>query len=164
VIAELWKTSYATTSLTKEQLLPEIDWRETETTHLSQSPELQEAIADRLTKKLVEAVAPAHQTSGQRRVRFEVIGGGTFRGIQYSGGEHALLWTALLNGPMSGQIILQDPRAGAAMVAMPGMPWGGSQAVEMYDGLTLVIPGWLGWSIPSVGAKSHYLTACISLG
>lgn len=45
-----------------------------------------------------------------------------------------------------GALTLHDPRSGCEQVTVPGLPWGRPLTVRPADGLTVVAPGWLGWS------------------
>ncbi|GAA4626830.1 hypothetical protein GCM10023196_036680 [Actinoallomurus vinaceus] len=47
----------------------------------------------------------------------------------------------------SGDMAILDPRAGCAMTAAPGLPWGRALAFRPQPGGLLVIPGWLTSSV-----------------
>ncbi|MEU5108444.1 hypothetical protein AB0H07_40350 [Streptomyces sp. NPDC021354] len=67
-------------------------------------------------------------------------------------------WCALLvlhartagEDSLSGAVILHDPRAGAANVGLPGLPWGRPLTLSTLPGLLVVIPGWLAWQVAPV--------------
>lgn len=93
----------------------------------------------------------------------------TSRTEQWKGGYHAGLrhgtgaWCALLvldartddPGTLSGAVILHDPRAGAANVGLPGLPWGRPVNLTTRPGLLAVVPGWLGWQVAPVSADDE---------
>lgn len=88
----------------------------------------------------------------------------TSRTEHWKSGYHAGLrhgagaWWALLvlgartqdAGSLSGAVILHDPRAGAANVGLPGLPWGRPLTLITRPGLLTVVPGWLGWQVAPV--------------
>ncbi|MER8103249.1 hypothetical protein [Kitasatospora sp. NPDC094016] len=43
----------------------------------------------------------------------------------------------------SGTVAVYDPRAGSAMTAMPGLPWGRQLTVRPRPGNLTIVPGWL---------------------
>jgi len=47
----------------------------------------------------------------------------------------------------SGCLNLTDPRAGSALTAMPGLPWGRQFVIRPVPGAHAVVPGWLTCSI-----------------
>lgn len=47
------------------------------------------------------------------------------------------------NSEASGAMILHDPRAGAANVALPGLPWGRPITMPTVPGTLVLVPGWL---------------------
>ncbi|WP_329427503.1 hypothetical protein OG339_45635 [Streptosporangium sp. NBC_01495] len=47
------------------------------------------------------------------------------------------------NHEQSGAIAVADPRAGCALVPMPGLPWGRSAMIAAKVGAHLAAPGWL---------------------
>jgi hypothetical protein len=47
----------------------------------------------------------------------------------------------------SGCLNLTDPRAGSALTAMPGLPWGRQFVIRTIPGAHAVVPGWLTCSI-----------------
>lgn len=49
--------------------------------------------------------------------------------------------------PESGTISLHDPRAGAANVALPGLPWGRAAKIPAVAGAAVAFPGWLACSV-----------------
>ncbi|WP_336214863.1 hypothetical protein [Nonomuraea sp. LPB2021202275-12-8] len=50
----------------------------------------------------------------------------------------------------AGTIAVFDPRAGSAMTAMPGLPWGRQLTIAPVAGSLTVVPGWLTCSIVPV--------------
>ncbi|WP_219505290.1 hypothetical protein [Nonomuraea ceibae] len=50
----------------------------------------------------------------------------------------------------AGTIAVFDPRAGSAMTAMPGLPWGRQLTIAPVSGSLAVVPGWLTCSIVPV--------------
>jgi len=57
----------------------------------------------------------------------------------------------------SGQIILHDPRAGAANVFVPGWPWNRPFVLRAHAGAAVLFPGWLAYTIAPVH-PDHDLT------
>ncbi|MFJ4623636.1 hypothetical protein [Streptomyces sp. NPDC088812] len=55
----------------------------------------------------------------------------------------------------SGALVLHDPRAGAANVALPGLPWGRPITVPTITGTLVLVPGWLAWQIAPVHADEQ---------
>jgi hypothetical protein len=47
----------------------------------------------------------------------------------------------------SGTVAVLDPRAGASMSAVPGMPWGTVLTVAPRQGNLAIVPGWLTGSV-----------------
>ena len=47
----------------------------------------------------------------------------------------------------SGAVAVSDPRAGSAMTAMPGLPWGRQLTITAAQGILAVVPGWLTLSV-----------------
>jgi len=58
--------------------------------------------------------------------------------------------------PESGAVTLHDPRAGAANVGLPGLPWGRPIKMEALPGRAVVMPGWLSWSVAPLYSGSQY--------
>ncbi|MEU5193607.1 hypothetical protein AB0G86_06020 [Streptomyces scabiei] len=93
----------------------------------------------------------------------------TSRTEKWDGGFHAALrhgtgaWFALVvldarasdASEASGAVILHDPRAGAANVALPGLPWGRPITVPNVPGTLVLVPGWLAWQIAPVHPGEH---------
>jgi len=93
----------------------------------------------------------------------------TSRTEKWDGGFHAALrhgtgeWFALVvldalvddASEASGAVILHDPRAGAANVALPGLPWGRPITVPTVPGMLVLVPGWLAWQIAPVHVGEH---------
>jgi hypothetical protein len=49
--------------------------------------------------------------------------------------------------PDSGAVTFHDPRGGAALVTMPGLPWGRDLTVRARPGNLVIAPGWLTYSV-----------------
>jgi hypothetical protein len=93
----------------------------------------------------------------------------TWRTEKWDGGFHAALrhgtgtWSALVvldalahdRADASGALILHDPRAGAANVGLPGLPWGRPVTVPTVPGTLVLVPGWLAWQIAPVHPDEH---------
>lgn len=67
-------------------------------------------------------------------------------------GSDFIGWCFLATSPApahseSGALSLADPRAGSAMTAMPGLPWGRQVMVRPVPGAHLAAPGWLTSSV-----------------
>ena len=63
----------------------------------------------------------------------------------------------------SGEIRLHDPRAGAANVALPGLPWGRPVTIQAITGEVIATPGWLPMSVAPV-RTGHTVTVWTALG
>lgn len=57
--------------------------------------------------------------------------------------------------PLSGQLIFPDPRPSAAMVSIPGSPFGRPWTVTPKPGMIVLIPGWLGYGIAPLAHDSR---------
>jgi hypothetical protein len=73
-------------------------------------------------------------------------------------------WCFLATSPApehseSGAIALTDPRAGSAMTAMPGLPWGRQVIVRPIPGAHVAVPGWLTCSVVPVEAHQYAVVA-----
>jgi hypothetical protein len=73
-------------------------------------------------------------------------------------------WCYLATSPApehseSGAIALTDPRAGSAMTAMPGLPWGRQVIVRPIRGAHVAMPGWLTCSVVPVEAHQYAVVA-----
>ncbi|MFI0813815.1 hypothetical protein [Streptomyces echinatus] len=93
----------------------------------------------------------------------------TSRTETWDGGFHAALrhgtgeWFALVvldalahdTAEASGALVLHDPRAGAANVGLPGLPWGRPVTVPTVPGTLVLVPGWLAWQIAPVHPDDH---------
>jgi hypothetical protein len=75
-------------------------------------------------------------------------------------------WCVLATGPgqhpESAAISFADPRAGSAMTAMPGLPWGRPILLNPTAGAHAAAPGWLIWSIVPVERDQHVIVAVAS--
>ncbi|GAA2626931.1 hypothetical protein GCM10010411_74960 [Actinomadura fulvescens] len=61
----------------------------------------------------------------------------------------------------SGALALGDPRAGSAMTAMPGLPWGRQHMVRPIPGAHLAAPGWLTSSVVPL-ERGQFVVAAIA--
>lgn len=73
-------------------------------------------------------------------------------------------WCFLATSPApehseSGAIALTDPRAGSAMTAMPGLPWGRQVIVRPIAGAHVAVPGWLTCSVVPVETHQYAVVA-----
>lgn len=59
----------------------------------------------------------------------------------------------------SGAIAFADPRAGSAMTAMPGLPWGRQVMIRPTPGAHAAVPGWLTCSVVPVEEGQYALVA-----
>lgn len=62
----------------------------------------------------------------------------------------------------SGAIAFADPRAGSAMTAMPGLPWGRQLMIRPVPGSHVAVPGWLTSSVVPLERGQHVLVAFAS--
>jgi hypothetical protein len=109
-----------------------------------------------------EALASAAQlgASEGHRYRPSVVGrnvlqleAGSYVTCKAASTRHvALYWLEAVRSSEGyvGDVVLLDPRAGAANVPSPGLPLGRPQVLRPMRGMLLVIPGWLGYSIAPV--------------
>ncbi|MFD8531548.1 hypothetical protein ACFV0L_29420 [Streptosporangium canum] len=64
----------------------------------------------------------------------------------------------------SGAVALADPRAGCALVPMPGLPWGNPAMITAKAGAHMAAPGWLiHFVIPAEEAQSVIVAAASSV-
>jgi hypothetical protein len=63
----------------------------------------------------------------------------------------------------SGCLAFSDPRAGSAMTAMPGLPFGRQFIVRPIPGACAVVPGWLTSSVIPLEPRQH-ITIAIATG
>ena len=63
----------------------------------------------------------------------------------------------------SGCLAFSDPRAGSAMTAMPGLPFGRQFIVRPVPGACAVVPGWLTSSVIPLEPRQH-ITIAIATG
>jgi hypothetical protein len=78
-------------------------------------------------------------------------------------------WCFLAAGPParhteSGALALADPRAGSALTAMPGLPWGRQLMVRPTPGAHAAAPGWLTCSVVPVEEGQYAVVAVASAG
>ncbi|GAA3518206.1 hypothetical protein FHR32_006322 [Streptosporangium album] len=63
----------------------------------------------------------------------------------------------------SGAVAVADPRAGCALVPMPGLPWGRAAMIAARPGAHLAVPGWLThFVIPVEMAQAVIVAVAIS--
>ncbi|TCJ36582.1 hypothetical protein [Parafrankia sp. BMG5.11] len=62
----------------------------------------------------------------------------------------------------SGALTLADPRAGSALTAMPGLPWGRQMIINPSPGVYLAAPGWLTHSVVPLADGQHIVVAIAS--
>lgn len=62
----------------------------------------------------------------------------------------------------SGCLAFSDPRAGSAMTAMPGLPFGRQFIVRPVPGACAVVPGWLTSSVIPLEPRQHITIAVAS--
>jgi hypothetical protein len=63
----------------------------------------------------------------------------------------------------SGCLAFSDPRAGSAMTAMPGLPFGRQFIVRPVPGACAVVPGWLTSSVIPLEPRQH-ITVVVASG
>ncbi|MDN3360127.1 hypothetical protein [Actinomadura sp. DC4] len=73
-------------------------------------------------------------------------------------------WCYLATSPApqhseSGSLSFADPRAGAAMTAMPGLPWGRQVMIRPRPGAHAAVPGWLTCSVVPVEHDQYAVVA-----
>lgn len=73
-------------------------------------------------------------------------------------------WCFLASSPApahseSGAIAIADPRAGSALTAMPGLPWGRQVMIRPIPGAHAAVPGWLTCSVVPVEAGQYAIVA-----
>ncbi|MFE6273949.1 hypothetical protein ACFVQ9_34750 [Streptomyces goshikiensis] len=125
--------------------------------------QLADDVLERVTADpgLLPGLLPAGHTGREVtwKSRTEDWKGGYHAGLRHGTGA----WCALLvlgartqdAGTLSGAVILHDPRAGAANVGLPGLPWGRPLTLTTCPGLLAVFPGWLGWQVAPVRADDE---------
>ncbi|MGH3867794.1 MAG: hypothetical protein ACRDQ4_17035 [Pseudonocardiaceae bacterium] len=59
----------------------------------------------------------------------------------------------------SGAIAIADPRAGSALTAMPGLPWGRQVMISPTPGAHAAVPGWLTCSVVPLEQGQHAIVA-----
>jgi hypothetical protein len=78
----------------------------------------------------------------------------------------AWVYLAASNAPAyseSGCLAFSDPRAGSAMTAMPGLPFGRQFIVRPVSGGCAVVPGWLTSSVIPLEPRQH-ITIAVATG
>ena len=78
-------------------------------------------------------------------------------------------WCFLATGPAprnaeSGALALADPRAGSALTAMPGLPWGRQLMIRPMPGAHAAAPGWLACSVVPLEEGQYAVVAVASAG
>jgi hypothetical protein len=73
-------------------------------------------------------------------------------------------WCYLVTSPApqhseSGSLSFADPRAGSAMTAMPGLPWGRQVMIRPQPGAHVAVPGWLTCSVVPVEHDQYAVVA-----
>lgn len=73
-------------------------------------------------------------------------------------------WCYLATSPApqhseSGSLSFADPRAGAEMTAMPGLPWGRQVMIRPRPGAHVAVPGWLTCSVVPVEHGQYAVVA-----
>ncbi len=73
-------------------------------------------------------------------------------------------WCFLASSPApahseSGAIAIADPRAGSALTAMPGLPWGRQVMIRPIPGAHAAVPGWLTCSIVPLETGQYAVVA-----
>lgn len=73
-------------------------------------------------------------------------------------------WCFLASSPSpahseSGAIAISDPRAGSALTAMPGLPWGRQVMIRPIPGAHATVPGWLTCSVVPVETGQYAVVA-----
>ena len=73
-------------------------------------------------------------------------------------------WCYLATSPApqhseSGSLSFADPRAGSAMTAMPGLPWGRQVMIRPQQGAHVAAPGWLTCSVVPVEHGQYAVVA-----
>lgn len=76
-------------------------------------------------------------------------------------------WCYLATSPTpqhseSGALALADPRAGSALTAMPGLPWGRQLMIRPTPGAHAAAPGWLTCSVVPVEEGQYAVVAVAS--
>ncbi len=165
MISELWTTTVWNGRLSKFEVVPNIRWSAISHNGFGTRSSVHDEIEDRLCDVLRQKVGCGG--SGLVSSTFEILKKADFRGPRCTGGKWAHVWAGALTDNTTtscdGHVALHDPRAGAALVTMPGMPWAKGQSFLLVDGLSLLIPGWLSWSVPIVRGQQEYILACVTL-
>jgi hypothetical protein len=78
--------------------------------------------------------------------------------------EEFVGWCYLATSPApqhseSGSLSFADPRAGSAMTAMPGLPWGRQVMIRPQPGAHVAVPGWLTCSVVPVEHDQYAVVA-----
>ncbi|MEV0996865.1 hypothetical protein [Nonomuraea sp. NPDC050202] len=104
-------------------------------------------LCDALTASMAAlADADSRPHVAQARMEVQRWGGGYDLAASASPADY-VAWCVLAaterHHEQSGGIAAEDPRAGCAMVEMPGLPWGRPLMIAATPGAHLAIPGWL---------------------
>lgn len=70
----------------------------------------------------------------------------------------AWIWTGAHGVPTteeSGCVHLHDPRAGANLTVLPGLPWGRPAILHPAPGTIVIWPGWLTWTLLPISEGHH---------
>jgi hypothetical protein len=135
--------------------------------------DIDEAVADEaaLTAEFLasmNALAQAAGTNPVERIELEVQVWRT--GYDQPATSYAadwISWCFLATSPTpqhseSGAIALADPRAGSALTAMPGLPWGRQMMIRPTPGAHATAPGWLTCSVVPVEEEQFAVVAVAS--
>ncbi len=116
----------------------------------------------------MNAVATAQGTAAVEQVEIDVQvwqGGYDLPATSYP--ADVVGWCFLATSPTpqhseSGALALADPRAGSALTAMPGLPWGRQLMVRPTPGAHAAAPGWLTCSVVPVEEGQYAVVAVAS--
>lgn len=161
MLRELWSTSIGSGCLAKQDVAPVVDWSRVCTCGEQIQQNVKVQIRARLANILIECVGACEVSP----LYNELLGAEGALGPRFTGGRWAHLWVAALSakprGQVDGHLTLHDPRAGAAMVFMPELTWTREPIYSIEDGLSLIIPGWIGWSVPILRAQDRCLLSWV---
>jgi hypothetical protein len=120
------------------------------------TPDVKPDFLAALTAAAAETYSPASNRDLQWHHHREIWPVGYYAGMRYGDGLFRVVTIVESNAPEahrdSGMIALNDPRVGAANVALPGLPWGRPIKIPANRGTTLILPGWLSWSVAPLRA------------
>lgn len=164
MIREHWKTSIWNGVIHKYEVSSNVRWSELKHDSVGRKAAYRQ-IESYLANVLCQTVGGSYE--GEVSSNFKTLAQNDYCGPRYIGGKWAHIWVVALDDNVSstcvGHIILHDPRTGAGLVHMPSTPWARAKTFSLVDGLSLIVPGWLGWSIPIVSSEYQHLLACISV-